>query len=228
MIGRPTAIAFGQRSVVGDVLDVLDDVRTHYHTDRQRQTIWGVSQGGYGTIRIAGLYPDIWNQVWVNCPVANEASGRNEQGQVEPSTVPFVVDPMLSAILNLPFRLASGVFDPLAPITVDRRLRDYAFNAGLDVRYTEYQTGSHCFDSTQLGYSFVSNEARVVAANMKQPKLTTPARIRYSIDPRQYPTDLQSSNALYDIRDVGIAYQTVYWLQDLQMRPEIEEMVFAS
>ncbi len=211
-----------------DALEVLEDVRTLYHTDRQRQTIWGVSQGGYGTMRIAGLYPDIWNQVWVNCPVANEASGRNEQGQVEPSTVPFVIDPMLSAILNVPFRLASGVFDPLAPITVDRRLRDYAFNAGLDARYTEYQTGSHCFDSTQLGYSFVSNEARVVAANMKQPKRTTPARIRYSIDPRQYPTDLQSSNALYDIRDVGIAYQNVYWLQDLQMRPGIEDMVFAG
>ncbi|MGY6484729.1 prolyl oligopeptidase family serine peptidase, partial [Vibrio parahaemolyticus] len=40
------------------VIDVLDDVLKDYPADEHRVYICGMSMGGYGTLDVAGKYPD--------------------------------------------------------------------------------------------------------------------------------------------------------------------------
>ncbi|MEK6806397.1 MAG: hypothetical protein AABY95_07090 [Pseudomonadota bacterium] len=205
-----------------DVLEVLDSVRATYRSDSERQGIIGGSQGGFGTFRMAGFYPDLWNSVSVECPVANEASSSNPQGHVVPSTVPFVIDVLIPALINLPYLQGSGTLDPLAPITMNQRLRDAALAAGLDVKYTEYLAGSHCFDVAQAAYPYTNADAAAAARALLLPRLAQPARVRYRIDPRQYPP--AAFNGLFDIRDVGVSYAGANWVFGLRMRPDIESL----
>ncbi|MEA2626123.1 MAG: hypothetical protein QOD06_2168, partial [Candidatus Binatota bacterium] len=62
-----------------DFLEVLEDARTRYRTDRERQVTVGASLGGYGTIRLASLYPDLWSGAFGHCPAEfeNSISGRD-------------------------------------------------------------------------------------------------------------------------------------------------------
>lgn len=55
--------------------------------------------------------------------------------------------------------ISRGTLDPLAPISMNHRLRDAALAAGLDVRYTEYLLGSHCFDLAQGAYPYTNADA---------------------------------------------------------------------
>lgn len=203
-----------------DVLEVLDAVRNTYHTDHKRQALVGGSQGGFGSFRMAGLYPDLWNLINVECPVANEASASNPQGHVQPSLVPFVVDVLIPSLINLPLLMGSGSLDPLAPITMNQRLRDAAFAAGLDARYTEYLLGSHCFDLANAAYPYTNTEAAAAARQQRTPRASQPAQVHYRIDPRQYPP--AAFNGLFDIRDVGVVYDGAYWVSGIQLRADSE------
>lgn len=203
-----------------DVLEVLDAVRETYHTDRERQALIGGSQGGFGSFRMAGLYPDLWNLINVECPVANEASSSNPQGHVQPSLVPFTVDVLIPSLINLPYLMGSGTLDPLAPIVMNHRLRDAAFAAGLDARYTEYLLGSHCFDLASGAYPYTNTEAGAAARQQRTPRVAQPAQVHYRIDPRQYPP--AAFNGLFDIRDVAVGYGGAYWVSGLQLRADAE------
>lgn len=203
-----------------DVLEVLDAVREAYGTDRERQALIGGSQGGFGSFRMAGLYPDLWNLINVECPVANEASSSNPQAHVQPSLVPFTIDVLIPSLINLPLLMGSGTLDPLAPITMNQRLRDAAFAAGLDARYTEYLLGSHCFDLANAAYPYTNTEAGAAARQQRTPRVAQPAQVHYRIDPRQYPP--AAFNGLFDIRDVAVSYDGSYWVSGVQLRADAE------
>lgn len=203
-----------------DVLEVLDDVRRVYDSDRERQGLIGGSQGGYGTLRLAGIYPDLWNGVFVQCPVAHEASANNPQGHIAPETVPFVVDPLIPNLINLPFLMGSGTLDPLAPITMNQRLRDRAFAEGLSARYTEYLGGSHCFDVAEAAYPYTNAEAPAAARVLLLAREQAPAVLRYRVDPRHYAPGL-SYTALADTRDLMPAPSGAYWVTGMAVRDSV-------
>lgn len=212
-----------------DALEAMQATRDAYHTDPDHQLITGGSLGGYGTIRLGGLYPDLWSGAFAHCPVEYEDSNsaKRAQGNAAPSTQTFLIDPVLASMINVPYVQASGVADPLAPILADRRLRDTALADGLSLRYTEYQAGSHCFDGAEGGYPWVANHHREQSSLLGHARDADPARVHYAIDPRQYPAAPENIG-VFDVRDLGIRYQGAYWVSGLQVRPDDEQAAQAS
>lgn len=211
-----------------DVLEIVHDTESHYDTDPERRVIVGASLGGYSTLRLGSLYPDLWSGAFAHCPAEFENSiSARDVGNVDPSTQPFVVDAVMPSLLNIPLRQASGTMDPLVPIVANHRIRDTALAAGLDLRYTEYFLGSHCFDLATLSRPWVENHVPETVALLTQPRARTPARIRYRIDPRHYLASTPKASeplGVFDVRDVGIAYRGAYWVSGLEVRPEVEEL----
>jgi len=180
--------------------------------------ITGGSLGGYGTIRLASLYPDTWTGAFAHCPAEFEDSiGPRDVGNVEPTTQNFVIDPVMAGMFDLPFRQANGTLDPLVPIATGHRLRDSALAGGLDYHYTEYLVGGHCWDNLDPQGTWIANHVSEYRALASRTREVNPARVRYAIDPRHFPADPEPIG-LFDIRDVGIRYQGVYWVSGLQLR----------
>ncbi|MGH7856560.1 MAG: alpha/beta hydrolase-fold protein, partial [Candidatus Binatia bacterium] len=211
-----------------DPLEALDAVERRYDVDEDRQVITGGSLGGYGATRLAAIYPDIFAGAFAHCPTTFENSfGAGSVGKLNPSSVPFVLDPLIASLLNVRYVHAAGTLDPLAFIVQSRRIRDRAIAGDLDYRYTEYIAGGHCWDNAEAGDPWILNHGIEYADLMTRPRATAPARVRYVVDPRQYfaaPEPL----GLFDVRDIGIGYDAAYWVSRLRVRPELEALAGSS
>ena len=205
-----------------DELEVLADATARYDLDPDRRMIMGGSLGGYGTLRLASLYPDLFSGAFAHCPAAFEnGTGTRFDGHVDPSGQPFTVMPIMPNLLNVPVRQASGTFDPLVPITTDHRLRDAALAAELDFRYTEYLAGGHCWDNAEGGvYPWIANHVPEMVELLTSPRTTDPARVRYLVDPRQYFPGPETIGVT-DIRHLGLDYDGAYWLSGLELREDV-------
>jgi pimeloyl-ACP methyl ester carboxylesterase len=211
-----------------DALEALQDSMNVYGTDPDRTFLTGGSLGGYGTIRLGSLYPDLWNGAFAHCPVAYEDSTSSRYaGHFEPSGQVFTVDPLMVGLFDLPYRQASGTHDPLAPIVEDHRLRDQALADGLDLHYTEYLTGGHCWDDSEQVYPWIANHLNESVELIKDPRNLNPARVRYAIDPRQYPAGAETEGVV-DVRDLGIRYQGAYWVSGMQERQAVDDQAAAG
>lgn len=211
-----------------DLLEAMDDAERVYGTDPERRLVTGGSLGGYATFRTAALHPDLWTGAFAHCPAAYENSiSERYAGNIEPSTQPFVIDPLVPALWNTPLRQASGTLDPLTPINSNRRLRDAALAAGLDYHYTEYLAGSHCFDVATGVRPWIEFHTKEVVDLLTRPRTSRPARVWYGIDARHFPAAPEPIG-LYDIRDVGISYTGAWWVSGLEVRPEVEQTAVAG
>lgn len=215
-----------------DVLEAIEDVQRHYRTDPQRRLVTGGSLGGYGTTRMASLYPDLWSGAIAHCPVEFEDSALSPgaAGNIAPAIPPFTIEPIMAGLLNVPYRQTSGVLDPLAPINANHRIRDAALAADLDFRYVEYQLGAHCADLADGkgrlwpgdgNTGWVANHTPDMIALLSRPREARPARVRYAIDPRAFRAGAEWIGA-FDARDLGLVHQGAYWVAGLTVRPSIE------
>lgn len=207
-----------------DVFEALNDVREHYKIDRRRQFAVGGSLGGYASLRMTATHPDVFNGLAPHCITDREDSitAEGAAGLVSPDESPFVIDALMPSLLNLRYRHGAGILDPLAPITINRRLRDAAFGAGLDARYTEYQLGTHCYDFAQALYTWPAAHGPEIASAIIPAQVVHPPVVRYRIDPRQY-VQQQSFMGVYDTRELGLDYSAAYWLFNLRVRAEVEQ-----
>jgi predicted esterase len=202
-----------------DFLESLEAVRDAYDTDREHELVVGASLGGYATLKFGSLYPDLWSGAFPNCPAEYEDStGTREPGNELPQTQPFTVTPLIPSLLNVPYRQVSGTLDPLVRIDSGHRVRDAALAAQLDVGYTEYLASDHCFLIPGAGGTWMQNHLTEMVQLLHHPRVTTPGRIRYNVDPRQFVAGSENLGIL-DIRDIGISYSSVYWLSGLTVRP---------
>lgn len=205
-----------------DVLEGLHDVRTRYGTDRDRQLATGASLGGYATLRLSSVYPDLWAGAVASCPATYENSASSRApGNEAPRTQGFTVEPLMLSLLNVPLRQISGTGDPLVRINSGWRVRDAALAAGLDFGYTEYPNSSHCFLVPSFAGGWMDNHTPEMAELLRRGRRSSPTRVRYVIDGRHYPSGAETIGA-YDIRDIGLGYTTAYWTKDITLRPDVE------
>jgi hypothetical protein len=206
-----------------DVLEIIEDVERVYGTDPDRRLATGASLGGYATVRLASLYPDLWAGAAPHCPATyeNSASSRAPGGEVAESQT-FTIEPVVPGMLNVPFRQTSGTGDPLVRIASGHRLRDAALGADLDVWYTEYPNSSHCFLVPAVQGGWMDNHVPEMADLLRRGRVTDPRRVRYVIDARHYPAGPEVIG-VHDLRDLGVRYEGAYWVSGLVVRPEVEE-----
>lgn len=205
-----------------DELEALADATARYDLDPDRRMIMGGSLGGYGTLRLASLYPELFSGAFAHCPASYEnGTSARFVGHVDPSGQHFTVQPIMPNLLHVPVRQASGTLDPLVPITTNHRLRDAALAAELDFGYTEYLAGGHCWDNAEGGvYPWIANHVAEMVELLSRPRETRPARVRYFVDPRQFFAGPETIG-VSDIRDLGIDYDGAYWISGLDLRDEV-------
>lgn len=128
---------FYQGEMEADVWEVYADVAYHFCLDPDYVVATGTSMGGYGTYRLATLYPDLFVKAWTNIgPPINGIWVPPVPGDLQSLTNLF-----LDNVRNVPFLNQVTATDELVPITGTR-----AQNIGapeLDIRGFE-----------QLGYRY--------------------------------------------------------------------------
>lgn len=96
------------------VIDMLTWVEQHYRIDTTRVYLLGMSLGGYGTMDVAGTYPDKFAAAMALC---GGCYLKNMDG-----------------LGRLPFWILHGTADNAVPISASRRVVTYLHDAGLDTR----------------------------------------------------------------------------------------------
>lgn len=204
-----------------DELEAMAAATARYDLDTERRVVTGGSLGGYGALRLASLYPDLWAGAFAHCPAEFENSiGPRYIGNVAPASQPFTVESIMPNLLSVPLRMASGTLDPLVPIAAEHRIRDAALTGGLDFAYTEYLGGGHCWDNAEGLHPWIGNHLEEMVELLRRPRETAPARVRYTLDPRQLFPGPETIGVV-DTRDLGIDHDGAYWVQGLELRDHV-------
>jgi pimeloyl-ACP methyl ester carboxylesterase len=189
-----------------DVFEAWNDVARHFTVDPSRVYSWGYSMGGYGTYRLAGLYPDLFARVFT-------AVGPPGDGVWVPPGQPTGgahtnSNRWLENFRNVPILNIAGVLDELVPYPGPRAqnlgapelgIRGFE-QLGYDYRFVTFPTADH-FALGQLGYDFPF--ARDFLGTAKAD--ADPAHVTLAYVP-------QSDNA-----DLGLVHDHAYWVSGVRV-----------
>jgi len=183
---RSTNLCYHDEAVL-DVVEVLSDVFSRYAVDTRRITVSGASMGGFGTLRLASLYPDLFAKAFAVVADADL--------------------PLLDNLLHVPVLLWSGYADEIVPPArynpASERLRELGyrhelnefvgFGHGTFTLVDEWGPARHFFESDYLGEPrAVVNPPRVVYRRVPAydtPKLDLVHDGAYWVDDVSVPRD---------------------------------------
>ncbi len=124
-------------------LKALDDSIQHYHGDRQRLYLTGLSMGGYGSWQIALDHPGMFVAAAIICG----GIGHPNDGDLHVQGVPAeVTDPyewVAAHIGKLPTWIFNGAIDDVVPPQESHRMHAALQARGSEVRYTEFPGVGH-------------------------------------------------------------------------------------
>jgi len=121
-----------------DLFEAWADVAARYDLDPARTTISGYSMGGYGTYRIASLYPDLFSGAFAIVGPADESITGGPSG----GRVPQLEDTentlhLLDNLRRVPVLMWDGTNDELVPVVgplnTERRLHSLGYEHRLDL-----------------------------------------------------------------------------------------------
>jgi pimeloyl-ACP methyl ester carboxylesterase len=174
-----------------DVFEVWRDVAEHYRIDPNRVYLTGMSMGGYGTWRLAQLYPDLFARaiVW--------------SGLMTPSGGTLNLEDLFGNTSNVPLLVVHGVLDPLVPVTgPEQWMPQYAAVGDGTYRYLLYLDRTH--ETTYPG----TTEPWVLSWLHGLPaRQTNPVRVTYRIERSLFQPQF------------GITYSHAYWATGLTLAP---------
>jgi dienelactone hydrolase len=121
-----------------DLFEAWADAAARYRFDPARTTISGYSMGGYGTLRFASLYPDLFARAFAVVGPADESiTGGPSNGLVPDLEDTENTLHILDNIRNVPMLMWNGVNDELVPVAgvlnTERRLSDLKYFHRLDL-----------------------------------------------------------------------------------------------
>lgn len=170
-----------------DVLDVTDDVLDRLTLDRDRVMLAGLSMGGYGTFRLAQLYPDRWSLAYSDVgadQILGGAAGVN----------------LLENLTNVPLRFQNGLVDPLVQVSQAHETRQLVDAAGtVDYRSWIRTRGTH--------QPVVELAKCVYLEAFERPRVTDPAQVRYTVNPSMFV-----DNPTTGLR---LVYDGAYWVSGM-------------
>ncbi|MBO6739856.1 MAG: prolyl oligopeptidase family serine peptidase [Phycisphaerales bacterium] len=127
------------------VMALLDRAAELELFDPDRLAITGLSQGGHGTITIAGLHPDRFKAASPVCayvrPVFNkdrERIARTEASKTDPEVIQAA-----ERLAQIPIWLHHGDADSVVPVQESRAIQQALRSLGAEVRYSEYHNVDH-------------------------------------------------------------------------------------
>ena len=209
-----------------DVLDVRADVQAHYEIDERRVQVSGYSMGGYGTLRLASLYPQDYaagvNWVGFTGSLLNLPLERTLLGSLAALTGIELLDVPLSAFQELqqqfsigaednvldylgnlehiPMANAYSAADELVHITTALALQE-KFVAG-DSDYVFYLH----LPAEHLTYILLDEWQKMADYSADRAAVSQPATVEYYYDPAQaYP-------------EYGIDHNRAYWVSNITNR----------
>lgn len=195
-----------------DALDVFADAKAHYAIDDTRQFIGGYSMGGYGTLRLAALYPHWWAGAmnWVGfvgniltAPVVEDALYPVGNGSLPllSNTDAGAVGNVYDLVQNLRHVPSVNVYsggDELVQINTGLALQDRFRTAEVEQAFYVHPAAEH------LTYAFVDDWKREAAFAAGRTLIQAPARVQYrTSDYTAYP-------------EYGIRHDRAYWLADIR------------
>jgi predicted esterase len=152
-----------------DVLDVADDVVARLSLDADRVMLAGLSMGGFGTFRLAQLYPDRWS-------IAYADVGADRTNLAENLTA-------------LPVRLQNGAADYLVHVNQAIETRNRLEAAGtVDYRSWILHQGHH--------QPAVRMAECVYQGSFGRTRVKDPAQVRYTVDPAMFVDDPETGLSL--------------------------------
>ncbi len=198
-----------------DVFEVWRDVARHYNIDRDRVYLAGMSMGGFGTWRLASLYPDqfaaaiVWsgpvtpNSIW---PYPIPATVPRENPPMCDAAEPgcgYTLRDIFGNMDNVPTYVVHGGLDELVPSTGAEAWMSEFDREGGSYRYLFYPHRRHETSFPGTTEHWVRDWLSALPARNRDP-----LRVDYTV-----------------VRDLfqpehGIGYDGAYWVRGLQLAEE--------
>ncbi|MES2682153.1 MAG: prolyl oligopeptidase family serine peptidase [Pseudomonadota bacterium] len=206
-----------------DVLDVLDDMLQQYEVDPDQVIAAGYSMGGYGAMRFAALYPDLWAAVvnWVgntgslyNTPLPGNPGTETERdlgegselGENSASGDSGAIGDVLDFIGNLRHIPMVGLYsggDYLVPAHTALALRQKLMEAdGVVHDFYMHPNAEH------LTYALLDSWQKEADFSAGRRRVKNPARVTYRTDPG------------LDYPKYAIHHDRAYWVSQIVGRSE--------
>ena len=209
-----------------DVLDVRADVEKHYPIEERKVLVSGYSMGGYGTLRLASLYPQDYaagvNWVGFTGSLLNLPLERTLLGSLADLTGIELLDTPLTAFQELqqqfsigaednvldylgnlehvPMANAYSAADELVHITTALALQEKFIAGESDYVFYLHLPAEH------LTYILLDEWQKMADYSAGRVAVTRPATVNYYYDPAQaYP-------------EYGIDHNRAYWVGDIANR----------
>jgi dienelactone hydrolase len=191
-----------------DAFEAWNDLARHFTLDPTRAYSSGYSMGGYGTYRLAGLYPDLFARAFT-------AVGPPGDGIWLPPAAPTGGDETLSNrwlenFRNVPLLNIAGVEDELVPYVGPRAQNLGAPELGIrgleqlgyDYRFVTFPAGDH-FALAALGYDFPFARDHLGTGPVDR----DPAHVTFAYVPRS------------DQSQLGLVHDHAYWVSQVRVSP---------
>jgi pimeloyl-ACP methyl ester carboxylesterase len=181
-----------------DVLDVLDDVLTNYDVDRDSLFMGGYSMGGYGTLRFATLYPDLWAG-YINWVGFDGDCFRPVTEGCEVGGVGKPID-FLGNLLHVPGASLYSGADELVWVNQAVAMMDALAASQAEHALYLHPAAEH------LTYAILDDWRKEAAYTKDRTLAHDPGHIQFRYD------------ASLDALDLGVAHDRAYWLSSIRAR----------
>lgn len=185
-----------------DVFEAWADVARHYRIDAERVSVSGYSMGGYGTYKLASMYPDLFARAFAVVGPPDESitggptGGMSHEFEDTENTI-HVAD----NLRNVPLLMWNGMNDELVPVAgplhLERRLHDLGYEHRLDLFPGYDHFLFSLIDEWGPGRDWLGAARRVRA----------PAHVTYRAFPEM------------DRRKLGLVHDHAYWLSGIKVTP---------
>ncbi len=184
-----------------DPFEIWDDVAHRYLLNPRQVALTGMSMGGYGTFRLAAMFPDLFAAIApvIPCPSAGVSWAA---GARPPGGESSLLEPMLASLRDVPVIMWISSADQTCVYEHQRALIS-------ELRRLGYRYSAWTFSG------FSHNAFAVFAESQSQPLATylgtravtqNPARVTYVVNPT------------FDNRADGLVANHAYWLSDVTVR----------
>lgn len=185
-----------------DVFEAWADVARRYAIDADRVSVSGYSMGGYGTYKLATMYPDLFARAFsVVGPPDEDITGGPTGGRIAELEDTENTIHVLDNLRNVPLLMWNGLNDELVPvagpINFERRLHELGYEHRLDIfpGYDHFLFSLR--DEWGPGRDWLGSYRRV----------RSPAHVTYRAFPEM------------DRPKLGLVHDHAYWLSGIRVAP---------
>ena len=179
-----------------DVLDVMSDVEANYPVDLERVFAGGYSMGGYGTLRMATVYPDRFAGYmnWVGYP--GDACGQPDVQRCNAGEVGIAAEWLINLREVDGAHLYAGA-DELVNSAQGLWVRDQLAAAGTPHIHYYHPVAEH------LTFAVLDDWMKEAAYTQDLVRRTQPPRVTYRTEPWA------------DAPELGIVHDRAYWISEI-------------